>query len=207
MKTKILIIACFILNTFANAQNKDALFLVNESQKKIFCNSGQSANKAWYTIYEKSKDTVLEKTTIIDKSRFIPVTDSLQKAGFAPKFKKQKVSDAVVTLKMIEHKFHKTDTVKKAGGKFTVDSIFTVKIMANIKSEKEKINKSRIYSQKYTTVNKAKLGEKIKKYKDFSLIKYSNAEIFESELLFSKLLLITPESYFGSFDPTEKEFL
>jgi len=206
MKTQIFIIACIFMSAIAFGQSKDALFMVNEKQKKIFANSGQSANKAWYTIYEKTKDTVLVKTQVIEKNKFDAVVDSLKKDGFAAKFKKEKVSDLKVSPKIIEHKFFKIDTVKKASGKFTADSIFVVKIMVNINSEKEKINKNRSYDQKYTSLNKSKFEEKLKKHKDFSLIKYANADLYEFNLIFNKLSLLNPESFYSSFESGEREF-
>jgi len=193
-------------NTVILSQSKDLLVLVNGKQKKIFCNSGQSANKAWYTIYEKTKDTVLQRTYIIEKNKFENTVDSLKKDGFAAKFQKENISDSKVKLKLMEHRFFKTDTVKKEPGKNKVDSIFVVKIMMNVNSEKEKLNKSRIYAQKYTSLNKAKLEEKIKKYKDFSLIKYTDAGIFELNLQFSKLLMLNPQSFYSAFESDEREF-
>ena len=206
MKKKILIPAFIFLAMVMNAQVKEGAFLVNGKQKKLFSNSGQSDNLAWYTISEKSKDTVIQKTFISSKSRFNMVMDSLKKEGFDPKLKKEKVADAILTIKLTTHRFYKTDTLKKDGGKFTVDSIFVLKAMINISSEKEKLNKTRVYDQKYTTLNQAKLEGKIKKFKDFSLVKFTDAGILELDILFEKLLMLNPKSNYNSFEPAEREF-
>ncbi len=185
---------------------KESLFLVNDKQKKLLFNSGQSANLGWYTLAEKMKDTVLQKTFVSDKKKFDKEVDSLKKDGFNAKFKKENVSDLRLTLKLTAHRFFKTDTLKKDGNRSIADSIFVIKMTVNINSEKEKLNKNRAYDQKYTTLNKAKIEEKIKKYKDFTLIKYTDAGILELNLLFDKLLMINPKSFYNSFESGEREF-
>lgn len=205
MKKKILITACLLSFMIMKAQ-KESLFLVNDKQKKLLFNSGQSANLGWYTLAEKMKDTVLQKTFVSDKKKFDKEVDSLKKDGFNAKFKKENVSDLRLTLKLTAHRFFKTDTLKKDGNRSIADSIFVIKMTVNINSEKEKLNKNRAYDQKYTTLNKAKIEEKIKKYKDFTLIKYTDAGILELNLLFDKLLMINPKSFYNSFESGEREF-
>ena len=206
MLKHILVFTCLLSSLAVLSQAKENKILVNETQKKLIYDFGSSANMTWYTICEKVKDSVLQQTFIHNKNNIKRAMDSLLKIGFVPKFRKQNISDIKVSLKLAEHKFYKTDSIKKAPGKVTVDSVFIVKIVSTIVSEKEKINKTRYYAQKYTTLNKFKLEEKIKKYKEFSLSKYTGTDIFELQFLFAKFLMVNPLSFYASFDADEKEF-
>ncbi len=203
MKHKFFTLLLLALYSFSFSQNT---CMINEKQKKMFCYGGQSQYRAWYSIYEKiSKDSTTEKSFVVDASKYSKVVDSLTKAEFVPNAKKQNVGGCKVTVELIGFKFYRTDSIK-AGGKVTVDSIRDARIKVTITSEKEKINKTRIYSNKYTPLTKAKLEEKLKKYKDFKLSKYGATEIYELELQFGKTFMLTPGSYFSQFESAEREF-
>lgn len=203
MKHKLTTLLFLAVYFFSYSQNT---CMVNEKQKKMFCYGGQTKNIAWYSVYEKiSKDSTTEKSFIVPTSRYNAVADSFKKAEYVPKVKKSGVGDAKVTVEILSFRFQRTDSIK-AGGKVTVDSIREVKIKVVIKSEKEKINKTRIYSNKYTPLTQAKLEDKLKKFKDYKLNKYGATEIYELELQFGKTFGLNPASFFSQFESGEREF-